>query len=79
MAKAKVKKIKIDAAWCIKHRATNGMTQTKFWSQYGISQSGGCRYERGRQIPLPVRMLIALETGMATMEDLITGRLAGMV
>ena len=78
MAKA-AKKLKINGAWCVKHRAANSMSQTQFWSQYGVTQSGGSRYESGRNIPRSVRMLIALETGMATMEELITGKLASMV
>lgn len=76
----KQKRLKIDATWCKKHRSTSSMNQRDFWRQYGVTQSSGSRYEsEDHPIPLPVRMLIALETGMATMEDLTAGRLAGMV
>lgn len=37
-----------------------GMTQQAFWNHLGITQSGGCRYESGRRVPNPTRMLIEL-------------------
>jgi predicted transcriptional regulator len=39
-------------------RAASGLNQTDFWSRFGISQSCGSRYERGRRMPMPIRILI---------------------
>ena len=37
------------------------MTQSEFWKRIGMTQSAGCRYERGkRTLPKTMRMLIAL-------------------
>ncbi|WP_034619846.1 MULTISPECIES: helix-turn-helix domain-containing protein [Chitinibacter] len=35
-----------------------GMNQQDFWSQIGVTQSGGSRYESGRAMPKPVRELL---------------------
>ena len=35
-----------------------GMNQAEFWTQFGVTQSGGSRYESGRKIPKPVVGLI---------------------
>lgn len=52
-------------------RRATGQSQTEFWSQFGITQSGGCRYESGRTIPRPLQMLIWLrDTGRISEEDL---------
>lgn len=40
-----------------------GMQQKEFWSRVGVSQSGGSRYESGRAIPLPVRLLLLFAYG----------------
>lgn len=45
-------------------RKREGLNQNRFWSRFGVTQSGGSRYESGRQIPLPTSMLLWLrETG----------------
>ena len=36
------------------------LNQQDFWSQVGVTQSGGSRYESGRAIPRPVRELLRL-------------------
>jgi hypothetical protein len=41
-------------------REFSGMNQTDFWSKVGVTQSGGSRYEKGREIPKPVRELLRL-------------------
>ena len=41
------------------------MNQTEFWTRVGVTQSGGSRYESGRVIPKPVRLLIDLSYGQA--------------
>lgn len=37
-----------------------GMNQLQFWSLIGVTQSGGSRYESGRNMPKPVRELLRL-------------------
>lgn len=37
-----------------------GLNQNDFWSQIGVTQSGGSRYESGRNMPKPVRELLRL-------------------
>lgn len=37
-----------------------GMNQQQFWSRLGVTQSGGSRYESGRNIPRPVQHLLRL-------------------
>jgi transcriptional regulator with XRE-family HTH domain len=35
-----------------------GLNQQEFWGKIGVTQSGGSRYESGRQMPKPVRELL---------------------
>ena len=42
----------------IRHRL--GLNQQEFWSKIGVTQSGGSRYESGREMPKPVRELLRL-------------------
>lgn len=37
-----------------------GLNQSEFWSQIGVTQSGGSRYESGRSIPRPLQALLRL-------------------
>ncbi len=37
-----------------------GMNQREFWMAVGVTQSGGSRYETGRDMPLPVCELLRL-------------------
>jgi transcriptional regulator with XRE-family HTH domain len=37
-----------------------GLNQDEFWTQIGVTQSGGSRYESGRDMPKPVRELLRL-------------------
>lgn len=39
-------------------REASGENQGVFWKRFGVTQSGGSRYESGRTIPLPIRLLI---------------------
>ncbi|HEU4854198.1 MAG TPA: transcriptional regulator, partial [Nitrosospira sp.] len=36
------------------------LNQHDFWSKVGVTQSGGSRYESGRNMPRPVRELVRL-------------------
>ncbi|MCK9382111.1 MAG: helix-turn-helix domain-containing protein [Sulfuritalea sp.] len=37
-----------------------GMNQQQFWAKLGVTQSGGSRYESGRNMPRPVQQLLRL-------------------
>ena len=37
-----------------------GLNQQDFWTQIGVTQSGGSRYESGRKMPKPVKELLRL-------------------
>lgn len=37
-----------------------GLNQMEFWGKIGVTQSGGSRYEAGRNMPKPVRELLRL-------------------
>jgi transcriptional regulator with XRE-family HTH domain len=37
-----------------------GMNQEQCWTQIGVTQSGGSRYESGREMPRPVKELLRL-------------------
>ena len=37
-----------------------GLNQQQFWPRLGVTQSGGSRYESGRNIPSAVRQLLRL-------------------
>jgi len=40
-----------------------GMTQSDFWSQISVTQSGGSRYEAGRAMPISVQYLLQIAHG----------------
>lgn len=42
----------------IRHKL--GLNQQQFWSKLGVTQSGGSRYESGRNMPRPVQHLLRL-------------------
>ena len=42
----------------LRHRL--GLNQQDFWRAVGVTQSGGSRYESGRNMPKPVRELVRL-------------------
>jgi transcriptional regulator with XRE-family HTH domain len=44
-------------------RKKSGLNQQQFWSLLGVTQSGGSRYENGRNIPKPVQILVQLAYG----------------
>lgn len=45
------------------YRHELGMNQADFWQPVGVTQSGGCRYESGRDIPAPVQLVLHLTYG----------------
>ena len=44
-------------------RKKANLNQSEFWSPIGVTQSGGSRYESGRNIPRPVQMLLRIAYG----------------
>lgn len=44
-------------------RKSLGVSQTTFWKQVHVTQSGGSRYEGGRKIPPSMRVLLILAYG----------------
>lgn len=51
---------KIDWRNLARIRRSRGESQEAFWARFGVTQSGGSRYESGRQLPAPAAILIAL-------------------
>ena len=41
-------------------RAKLKLNQSQFWSRISVTQSGGSRYESGRDLPAPVLLLLHL-------------------
>ena len=59
------------------YRKSRDMNQVDFWKRLGVSQSGGCRYETGSNVPKPVQLLLALmDLGIVTDESLEKARKA---
>lgn len=56
-------------------RRAEGRTQTEFWSLFGMTQSGGARYEGGRPLPRPLQMLIWLKDNKRISENDLTDAL----
>lgn len=40
------------------YRDSLGENQSQFWGRFGVTQSGGSRYESGREVPTPVALLV---------------------
>ena len=53
-------------------RYGKGLTQHDFWGQIGVTQSGGSRYESGRDVPKPVEELVRLHHELGIDTRLIT-------
>jgi DNA-binding transcriptional regulator YiaG len=69
-----MKKSKILADVSAARRAT-GANQWDFWSRFGVTQSGGSRYESGRRMPTPLKILLRLyEAWRISDQDLVDAR-----
>lgn len=67
----KAPKPKFDIANIAEYRKKLGINQQTFWSSLGVTQSGGSRYENGRNLPKPVAVLLTLrETGKVKKADI---------
>lgn len=40
------------------YRESLGENQTTFWNRFGVTQSAGSRYESGREMPVPLAILL---------------------
>jgi DNA-binding transcriptional regulator YiaG len=66
-----VRKKKLDFSDIATTRKKTNLNQMDFWKCYGVTQSGGSRYESGRNIPKPLAILLWLhQSGTVTDEDL---------
>jgi hypothetical protein len=54
------RKQKLDFSNIADARKKEGLNQLDFWTRYGVTQSGGSRYESGRNIPKPLAILLWL-------------------
>jgi DNA-binding transcriptional regulator YiaG len=65
------RKKKLDFSDIGDDRKKQNLNQTEFWTRYGVTQSGGSRYESGRGIPKPLAILLWLHrSGKVTDKDL---------
>lgn len=69
------KQAKIDLSKPAELRKKSGENQGAYWRRYGITQSGGSRYEQGRKIPSPAKILMVLHvSGKVSDADLALAR-----
>lgn len=59
----------------IHYRAKKGLNQTEFWGRVGTTQSGGSRYESGRNIPNATKMLLTIVYGTQKQAEAIVNML----
>lgn len=65
------RKKKLDFSDIVTARKKENLNQQAFWSRYGVTQSGGSRYETGRNVPKPLAILLWLHrSGKVTDKDL---------
>lgn len=65
------RKKKLDFSDIANDRRKEHVNQRDFWTRYGVTQSGGSRYESGRNIPKPLAILLWLHrSGMISDKDL---------
>ncbi|MCF8151667.1 MAG: hypothetical protein K9K30_08290 [Burkholderiaceae bacterium] len=65
------RKQKLDFSNVADTRKKQDLNQHAFWIRYGVTQSGGSRYESGRNIPKPLAILLWLHlSGKVSDKDL---------
>jgi DNA-binding transcriptional regulator YiaG len=68
---AMARKKRLDFSDIATTRKKANLNQKDFWSRYGVTQSGGSRYESGRNVPKPLAILLWLhQSGKVTDKDL---------
>lgn len=55
------------------YRRKHGMNQGEFWGKVGVTQSGGSRYESGRNVPKPVQILLHITYGTPKESEKLVG------
>lgn len=60
-------------------RSGKELNQHDFWAQVGVTQSGGSRYESGRNVPKPVAELVRLHHELGIDTRLITTANAALI
>lgn len=66
---------KIDMSNLAELRRSRGENQDVFWRRFGVTQSGGSRYESGRNMPTPIALLLGLwASGQINDDDLLRVR-----
>lgn len=51
------------------------LNQSEFWGRFGITQSAGSRYESGREIPLPMQVLLNVAFRQASVSEKLVQQL----
>lgn len=64
--KSKLKPIPVNLT---EFRKKQGLNQSDFWSRYGVTQSGGSRFESGRNLPDSLKILVRLHLSGAISDD----------
>lgn len=67
--KKAIKVIGITGGMLCRLRSALGMTQTTFWKNINVTQSGGSRYEHGRKMPVHVELFIRMFYFDQTMQE----------
>lgn len=71
-AQKKPKSVKLQFDDLAAYRRARMENQSEFWRRFGVTQSGGSRYESGRSVPKPVRLLMTLYAeGKISDDDLL--------
>lgn len=61
------------------HRQKLGLNQSEFWTHFRTTQSGGSRYESGREIPDPIQLLLNIALGTEAKSAAIVASLRSAV
>jgi hypothetical protein len=68
---ARKKKLDFSDIATTRKKANLNQKDSPLWKGYGVTQSGGSRYESGRNIPKPLAILLWLhQSGKVTDKDL---------
>ena len=69
------RKRKPDIVDIVAERKATNLNQSEYWTRFGVTQSGGSRYESGRNIPKPLAILLWLHrSGKISDKDLAEAR-----
>jgi DNA-binding transcriptional regulator YiaG len=69
------RKRKPDIVDIVAERKATNLNQSEYWTRFGVTQSGGSRYESGRAMPKPLTILMRLHrAGTITDKDLASAQ-----